>query len=85
MVGRTEHLGIDSETIEEYAFKIDEYLGLGLAAREDITESQKSLIREREAARQSNDWPKSDQLRDKLAEQGLEVSDTQSGPVWSRA
>lgn len=64
--------------------KIDEILGLHLSTRKDIKSDQKHLIAEREIARKAKDWQKSDELRDELKEQGLEVKDTSSGPIWSR-
>ncbi|HSX32800.1 MAG TPA: cysteine--tRNA ligase [Candidatus Saccharimonadales bacterium] len=64
---------------------IDNLLGLQLCERPDISTEQKQLIADREAARQTKDWNKSDQLRDELAKQGIAVRDTASGPIWYRA
>jgi cysteinyl-tRNA synthetase len=63
---------------------IDEAFGLDLSSQTDIDDSQKQLIAEREKARTSKDWAKSDELRDKLAQQGILLNDTQHGPIWSR-
>lgn len=63
---------------------IDDLLGLSISHRPDITTEQKQLIKKREAAREAKDWAKSDQLRDQLKKQGLEVKDTPHGTVWSR-
>jgi cysteinyl-tRNA synthetase len=76
--------GIDSEAIGLYAQKADELFGLGLSDRQDISDSQKKTIAEREAARQKADWTASDELRDKLLSEGIEISDTGQGPVWRR-
>lgn len=58
---------------------------LGIDLREpDISTEQKQLIADREAARDSKDWAKSDELRDQLKEQGIDVRDTDHGPIWSR-
>lgn len=62
--------------------EIRDLLGITLH-RDDITDEQKSLITEREQARESKDWAKSDELRDKLAEQGVAVRDTPNGTVWA--
>ena len=43
-----------------------------------------TLIAERQAARSAGDWPRADALRDELTELGVQVTDTPSGPVWSR-
>lgn len=63
---------------------LDAVLGLQLDQETDITDDQKGLIVQREAARQAKDWAKSDQLRDELAEQGIAVRDTAHGPIWHR-
>ncbi|MBI5559426.1 MAG: cysteine--tRNA ligase [Deltaproteobacteria bacterium] len=40
------------------------------------------LIQEREQARKQKDWAKADDVRIKLAEQGITVIDTAKGPMW---
>ena len=62
--------------------EIRDLLGISLH-RDDITDAQKALIKEREAARDAKDWAKSDELRDALAEQGIAIRDTPGGTVWS--
>lgn len=62
---------------------IRDWLGIDLL-KSDISDGQKQLIREREEARANKDWAKSDELRDLLKEQGLEVKDTPNGTIWSR-
>jgi cysteinyl-tRNA synthetase len=83
-VNRIDDLGIDSESIDKLAKFIDIFLGLNLSNRLDINEGQKALIAEREEARKNQDWQKADELRTKLASQGIEVNDTPNGPIWSR-
>lgn len=63
---------------------IDGILGTQLLASEDSDDQQKQLIAERQLARQQKDWARSDELRDRLAEQGIAVRDTPQGPIWSR-
>lgn len=63
---------------------MEDILGIQLAHRPDITTEQKQLIAERETARAAEDWAKSDDLRNKLQEQGLDLKDTPRGPIWSR-
>ncbi|MBP9738671.1 cysteine--tRNA ligase, partial [Candidatus Saccharibacteria bacterium] len=63
---------------------IEQLLGIRLVG-EDITVEQKQLISQRQEARDSKDWQKSDELRMQLAEQGIEVKDTPNGPIWSRS
>ncbi|MDO4784409.1 MAG: cysteine--tRNA ligase [Propionibacteriaceae bacterium] len=42
-----------------------------------------SVLEQRQAARQRKDWASADALRDALAQAGLKVEDTPSGPRWS--
>lgn len=56
--------------------------GISLAVA-DISEPQKSLIAEREAARTQQNWSKSDEIRDQLAQQGITVRDTANGTIWN--
>ncbi len=69
-----------TETLES----LDAMLGLGLTTSPDITPSQKQLIARREAARAAKDWAKSDELRDQLTTENLEIDDMPSGPRWRR-
>jgi cysteinyl-tRNA synthetase len=64
--------------------QLDQILGLGLDNNPDITPEQKEVIAEREEARKNKDWQKADELRDRLKKQGIEINDTDHGPVWSR-
>jgi cysteinyl-tRNA synthetase len=64
--------------------QIDQALGLGLLASEDISDEQKQLIAERDQARASKDWANADRLRDQLQAQGIEINDTLSGANWYR-
>ncbi len=64
--------------------EIRDLLGITLH-RDDISDAQKTLIHERETARDSKDWTKSDELRDQLAQQGIVVRDTNHGTIWERS
>lgn len=63
---------------------IDKLLGLKLSDVKDITNEQKGLIKKREEARKNKDWAKSDEIREELKEQGIEIHDTAYGPIWNR-
>ncbi len=63
---------------------LDEVFGLNLLKSQDIGHEQKALIEQREAARQSQDWPEADKLRNQLRTSGLELNDTEHGPIWYR-
>ncbi len=64
---------------------LDNLFGLDLLNSTDINLEQKKIITDREKCRAEEDWTKADQLRGKLKEQGIEINDTQQGPIWSRA
>ncbi len=59
-------------------------LGIDLLASQDITDKQKKLIAERQAARNAKEWAKSDELRDQLSGQGIGLRDTPRGVFWFR-
>jgi cysteinyl-tRNA synthetase len=61
---------------------IDGVLGLTLSKRADISSEQKTLIKERQEARDDKNWEISDRLRDQLLEQGIEIKDTPRGQIW---
>jgi cysteinyl-tRNA synthetase len=42
------------------------------------------LLEQRQAARTRRDYAAADAIRDRLAELGLTIEDTPSGPRWSR-
>ncbi len=76
---------IETDMVEHFEAMlrgIDELFGLGLMDLPDITESQKRLIADRELARSSQDWTKSDDIRAELASQGVGVRDTPQGSIW---
>lgn len=63
--------------------KIDELFGLCLIKDSpNINEETKKLIDERESARKEKDFTKADKIRRLLASQGIQVKDTNSGPIW---
>jgi len=63
---------------------IDNSLGLGLLDSKDIGTAQKQIISDREQARATQDWTKSDELREKLVIQGVGLRDTENGTIWYR-
>jgi cysteinyl-tRNA synthetase len=73
----------DEGYLRQMLIEIEELFGLRLSCR-DITETQKQLIQDREIARNTKDWPRSDAIRDQLKEQGIELRDTSYGPIWNR-
>ncbi len=64
---------------------IDALLGLQLAiSTPDIRDEQKQFIIKRERAREEKNWPRSDELRDQLAAQGIVLRDTNGRTIWTR-
>jgi len=66
--------------------KFDEVLGLDLLKKEkvDVPKEVLKLVKEREAARKSKDWKRSDELRDKINKLGFNVADTEERSVVSK-
>lgn len=69
-------------------FKYDEALGLNLKnmiaeakIATTLPASVAMLFKQREDARNSKDFKKSDELRDQIAKEGFEIMDTDSGPI----
>lgn len=83
--------GKDIGSIHQHGLKqvlesIDAILGLQLIdSTPDIDDQTKQLIVQRQRARDEKDWTTSDQLRDKLAAQGIVIRDTSSGSIWEYA
>lgn len=64
---------------------LDDLLGLRLmASTPDIDAEDARLMAQRQAARAEQDWERSDELRDRLAQHGIAVNDTATGSVWYR-
>ena len=51
----------------------------------EVSPEISSLLKEREAARLAKDWKKSDLLRKRLLEHGIEVQDTPTGQKWRKS
>jgi cysteinyl-tRNA synthetase len=62
----------------------DELLGLELDRADIVVVSEEiqKLLDDRAQARSSKDWRRSDELRQALAELGIEVSDGPDGQSW---
>ena len=73
----------DMDHFEKMLVAIDNLLGLKLSKIKDISEGQKQLISQREQARKAKNWRKSDELRQLLKDQGIELRDSLVGPIWS--
>ena len=54
------------------------------AGQEPLEQEIMDLIEQRNAARSAKDFGKSDEIRDRLAEMGIELKDTASGTTWKK-
>ena len=62
---------------------IDSLFGLKLIEETpDISDEDKALIKDREAARAAKDWQKSDDIRHELELKGITIKDTPNGSIW---
>ena len=65
--------------------KFDSVFGIfGKEETEMLDEEIELLIEERQQARQSRDFARSDEIRDRLAEKGIILEDTKDGVRWKR-
>jgi cysteinyl-tRNA synthetase len=78
-----------AQLVMDFFAQIDQVLGVFYQLK-DETEKPKELLPElaqmlaqRIQARQDKDWGRSDELRDVLAAQGVQVKDTKDGVEWS--
>lgn len=76
--------GYNHQRFQSLLDALDALYGLEIANRPDITNEQKQLIKDRESAREAQDWTRSDEARNQLAEQGIGVRDTPKGSIWYR-
>ncbi len=72
-----------TESLSRLFDMVRELLGIDVSTS-DITDEQKSLIQDRETARATKDWQKSDELRDSLLSQGIALRDKPIGTQWYR-
>jgi cysteinyl-tRNA synthetase len=74
----------EREAFVSFLAFLDRVLGLRLLDSTDIDDSQKELISQRQIARETKDWQKSDELRNQLGKQGIGIRDTEYGSIWYR-
>ena len=64
--------------------ELDEVLGVMTPPHPRRDADLEALLKQREEARQRRDWAEADRIRQDLAAQGIEVTDTPNGPRWRR-
>lgn len=80
----TQYTEGDTPIFHGFLAFLDEIFGLGLLESKDITEEQKILLNERDAARRQGDWTISDSIRNQLKEQGIGLRDKPLKSIWYR-
>lgn len=74
---------LQSSTLTDIAALVSGALGIDiLSTTPDISDEDKTLVKEREEARAQKNWQRSDELRDMLAERGIGLNDTAAGTTW---
>jgi cysteinyl-tRNA synthetase len=75
----------DREFILEAVEKIDSVLGIFSEKQKEMLDAEiEQLIEERQEARRSRNFARSDEIRDSLASQGIVLEDTKDGVRWKR-
>lgn len=75
----------DQNAVLDAIAKFNSVLGIFGDATEDILDEEiEKLIEERQGARRDRDFPRSDEIRDLLAEKGIILEDTKEGVRWKR-
>ena len=75
----------DQQAVLDAISKFDSVLGIFGAEEEGMLDGEiESLIEERQAARQSRDFARSDEIRDILIGKGIILEDTKDGVRWKR-
>ncbi|MCU1289331.1 MAG: cysteinyl-tRNA synthetase [Acidobacteria bacterium] len=75
----------DREFILEAVEKIDSVLGIFSEKQKEMLDAEiEQLIEERQEARRSRNFARSDEIRDSLAAQGIVLEDTKDGVRWKR-
>lgn len=74
------------KTAYETIGKLCDVLGIITKQEKEILDSDiEALIEERQAARKAKNFARADEIRDRLAEQGIILEDTREGVKWKRA
>jgi cysteinyl-tRNA synthetase len=77
--------GNDRSAVLDAITKFDSVLGVFGAEESEILNAEiEALIAERQDARHSRDFKRSDEIRDELAAKGIILEDTKDGVRWKR-
>jgi cysteinyl-tRNA synthetase len=79
-------MNLNHQTLIKFLSTIDYTLGLQLVeSTPDISDDIKHTIFERNSARETKDWDRADELRDKLLKLGIVLRDSAKGSIWEYA
>ena len=73
----------DAKAVGKFMHEVDTVLGV-LEQEEAIPKELAVLLKERESARESEQWKRADELRDELKKHNIAVEDTPNGQRWKR-
>ena len=84
---QTKHLSKEFlEQLKGLIVKLADVLGLIVEKKEEMLDEEvESLIAERQAARESKNFQRADEIRNELLEKGIILEDTREGVKWKRA
>ena len=72
--------------VKDEIVKLCDILGLIVEKKEELLDDEiEKLIEERQAARKAKNFARADEIRNLLAEKGIQLLDTREGVKWKRA
>jgi cysteinyl-tRNA synthetase len=75
----------DKDNILDAVVRFDSVLGtFGVGEKETLDAHIEALVQEREEARKSRNFARSDEIRDELFAKGIILEDTKDGVRWRR-
>lgn len=84
MIDYTADAHADAQAVADILPEIESLFGLNLLNRQDLDQSLKALLKQRQDARDASDWAHSDTLREQLKSRLILVKDTPQGQIWER-
>ena len=76
---------LDINIFNDFLHFVDKTIGINLLESSDVDQEVKSLIEDRQKARDNKNWDDADAIRDKLNQNGIEIKDLPNSQIWSRA
>lgn len=77
---------LDKEQLVTFLERIDSVLGIFVpTSTASVDVDIEKLIQERDAARDSKNWKRADEIRDELLAKGIKLEDSATGTKWKKA